>query len=69
MSLLNGRSSSSAASGNGLISQAGEKRKRSHEADVDVEQNSFSITGAVQEADTKRRFDNFLTDLLEVLRA
>jgi len=69
MSLPNGRSSSSTASGNGLTPQAGEKRKRSQEADVDAEQKSSSITGVVHEAVTKRRFDDFLTDLLEVLRA
>lgn len=69
MSLPNGLPSSSTASGNGLISQAGEKRKRSQEADVDAEQKSSSITRVAQEAVTKRPFDDFLIDLMEVLRA
>jgi len=69
MSVPNGRSSSSTASGNELASQAGEKRKRSPEVEVGTEKTSKDITGDALEAETKRRFDEFLTDLLEVLRA
>ena len=67
MSLPNGRSSS-AASGNEILSQAGEKRKRSPEGEKDAEQKSLDVIEDVQEAETKRRFDEFLRDLLEVLR-
>lgn len=70
MSVPNGRSSSSSASGNEDTSQAGEKRKRSHEVEVGAERKPLDATGGdVSETETKRRFDEFLTDLLEVLRA
>ncbi|MCJ1250082.1 hypothetical protein MMC30_007308 [Trapelia coarctata] len=69
MSVPNGRSSSSTASGNEITSQAGEKRKRSPDVEVVAEQKPRDITGDGQEAETNRRFDELLTDLLEVLRA